>query len=163
MDSRTNKLVSLCPPRAIYTPTTFLLRSVYVPSAFRLRAFVALLIPLSAVRMCAFHYMRPTTCPPMRSAISVRFECVRSTTCVCVPLHAFQRMCSTIYVPLHAFHRALSAVLSEWMRSTTCAPMFFAFHGVRSIPESECIGPSYKPEHIRTHLYWILVQTESRQ
>ena len=106
--------------------------------------------------------MRPTTCPPMRSAISVRFECVRSTTCVCVPLHAFQRMRSTIYVPLHAFHRVLSAVLSEWMRSTTCAHVF-AFHYVLSIPESECFGPSYKPKHIRTNLYWIQVQTENRQ
>ena len=176
MDSRTNKLVSLCPPRAIYTPTTFLLRSVYVPSAFRPRAFVALMIPPSAVRMCAFHYMRPTTCPPMRSAI-VRFECVRSTTCVCVPLHAFQRMRSTIYVPLHAFHRVLSAVLSEWMRSTTCAPMFLRstmcvpFQNPNVLDHRRnqntsgpiCIGSSYKlkivseDEQVNANLYWIHV------
>ena len=162
MDSRTNKLVSLCPPRAIYTPTTFLLRSVYVPSAFRPRAFVALLIPPSAVRMCAFHYMRPTTCPPMRSAIRVRFECARSTTCVCVPLHAFQRMRSTIYVPLHAFHRVLSAVLSEWMRSTTCAPMFL--RSTMCVPfQNPNVLDHRTNQNIRTHLYWILVQTEYRQ
>ena len=53
-----NKLVSLCTPWAVCTPTTFRLRSVYVPSTFRPHAFVAVLISPSA------------------------FECVRSTTCV---------------------------------------------------------------------------------
>ena len=158
MDSRTNKLVSLCPPRAIYTPTTFLLRSVYVPSAFRPRAFLALLTPPSE-----FKCVRSTTCVPRHALQCVRhtravrvcafhYLCVRFTTCV--PLHAFHHLRSTTCVPSGAFRCVVLMDAFHGMRSNV-----FAFHYVRSIPESECIGPSYKPELIKTHLYWILVQT----
>ena len=189
MDSRTNKLVSLCPPRAIYTPTTFLLRSVYVPSAFRPRAFVALLIPPSA-----FECVRSTTCVPRHALQCVRHTPCGSSVCVplpvcafhymrsnaCVPPFAFHYMrsigcfplrCPNGCVPRHAFHDNPSNAFCH-MRSTICVSLdafhdmrsnAFAFHYVRSIPESECTGPTYKPEHVRTHLYWILVQTENRQ
>ena len=143
MDSRTNKLVSLCPPRAIYTPTTFLLRSVYVPSAFRPRAFVALLIPPSE-----FECVRSTTCVPRHALQCVRhtravrvcafhYLCVRFTTCV--PMHAFHHLRSTTCVPSGAFRCVVRMDAFHDMRSTTILPMrsaicvpLYAFHWMRS-------------------------------
>ena len=76
-----------------YVPSTFRLRSVYVPSScFRCCAYFTV-----CVRMCAFHYMRSMTCPPMRSATCVR---------VC----AFHYTCSNACVPLDAFHCMRSIV-----------------------------------------------------
>ena len=76
-----------------YVPSTFRLRSVYVPSScFRCYAYFTV-----CVRMCAFHYMRSMTCPPMRSATCVR---------VC----AFHYTCSNACVPLDAFHCMRSIV-----------------------------------------------------